>query len=412
MRPRTSCRRRTIRAWRGFDRFEQRSSVRTWLYRIATNVCLTALDRSKRRPLPSGLGPPSADPHTPAEAVRGNVTWLEPVPDRLVIDERADPAEVVAGRHRVRLALVAGMQTLPPRQRAVFLLCDVLGTSAADTAEMLDVSVGALKSLLQRARARLTNTRPAEGDVAEPTDEGARRVLDRYLAAFEQSDLVAIGKLLADNAVLEMTGTPTWFSGKLSCLPFIATQAIGEAGDWRMLRFAPTDSTRQPPTTWSTAACSTHSPSSCWPPPRPTSPVSRCSVTPRCSLASSCPTPCRPGEACSRSQATATADSERRIECWCRQCCGSYVAHDPLCQAPAAALTAPWPPLPCGALGSQASPDRGQKCPHTVHFCSRDRRTRTRIAHETFERTPFDAFHIALQDSRARRPGPGAPQSR
>ncbi len=105
-----------LRAWRAFDRFEQRSSIRTWLYRIATNVCLTALDRGRRRPLPSGLGPPSPDPHAPSEPASLDVPWLEPVPDRLVVDERGDPAEVVAARHSVRLALVAGMQILSPRR--------------------------------------------------------------------------------------------------------------------------------------------------------------------------------------------------------------------------------------------------------------------------------------------------------
>jgi RNA polymerase sigma-70 factor (ECF subfamily) len=224
-----------LRAWRAFDRFEQRSSVRTWLYRIATNVCLTALDRRQRRPLPSGLGPPSRDPYAPAEPAPDGVPWLEPVPDRLVIDEQGDPAEVVAARQSVRLALVAGMQILPPRQRAAFILCDVLAWPAADAAQLLDVSVVAVKSLLQRARARLADMSLSEDDLAEPTDAGARRVLDRYLAAFVQSDMAAIERLLAHNAVLEMTGTISWFSGKATCVPFIAAQAIGRAGDWRML---------------------------------------------------------------------------------------------------------------------------------------------------------------------------------
>jgi RNA polymerase sigma-70 factor, ECF subfamily len=224
-----------VRAWRAFDRFEGRSSLRTWLYRIATNVCLTALERRQRRPLPSGLGPPSPDPYAPTEASPGDVPWLEPVPDRLVVDERDDPAEVVAARQSVRLALVAGLQVLPPRQRAAFILCGVLGLPAAHTAELLDVSVAAIKSLLQRARTRLADVSLTDDGLAEPTDDGARRVLDRYVAAFEQSDLAAIERLLADDAVLEMTGTTTWFRGKATCVPFIAAQAIGQAGDWRMV---------------------------------------------------------------------------------------------------------------------------------------------------------------------------------
>jgi RNA polymerase sigma-70 factor, ECF subfamily len=224
-----------LRAWRAFDRFEQRSSVRTWLYRIATNVCLTALDRRRRRPLPSGLGAPSPDPYAPPQPAPADVRWLEPVPDRLVVDERGDPAEVVAARHSVRLALVAGLQVLAPRQRAALILCDVLALPAAEAAKLLDVSTVAVKSLLQRARTRLADLSLTDDDLAEPTDEGARRVLDRYLAAFEQSDMAAIERLLADDAVLEMSGTTTWLSGKATCVPFIAAQAIGQAGDWRMI---------------------------------------------------------------------------------------------------------------------------------------------------------------------------------
>ena len=224
-----------VRAWRAFDRFEKRASVRTWLYRIATNTCLSALDRRRRRPLPSGLGPPSLDPLAPPRAAPSSVEWLEPVPDHLVIDERGDPADIVIARQGVRLALVAGLQLLPPRQRAAFLLCDVLALRASGAAEVLGVSVPALKSLLQRARARLGETPLSDEDLAEPSDEGARRVLDRYLAAFRNSDIGAIKRLLADDAKLEMTGTTTWFSGKATCLPFIKAYGIGSPGDWQMV---------------------------------------------------------------------------------------------------------------------------------------------------------------------------------
>ena len=223
-----------VRAWRAFGSFEGRSSVRTWLYRIATNVCLTALKQGRRRPLPSGLGTPSADPRAPVVPALAE-GWLEPIPDSMVIDEGGDPAEVVAARHAVRLALVAAAQILPPRQRAAFILCDVLALPAAGAAEVLGVSVAALKSLLQRARARLADVTVTEEDLAEPTDGGARQVLDRYMAAFERSDMEAIERLLADDATLEMTGTTTWFSGKGTCVPYIADQAIGRPGDWRML---------------------------------------------------------------------------------------------------------------------------------------------------------------------------------
>jgi RNA polymerase sigma-70 factor, ECF subfamily len=224
-----------LRAWRAFDRFEARSSVRTWLYRIATNVCLSALQRGRSRPMPSGLDPPSSDPYRSPAPTSPDMRWLEPIPDRLVVDERADPAEVVASRHAVRLALVAALQALPPRQRAAWLLCEVIDAPLADAAAALDTSVAALKSLLQRARRRIADLSVTEDGLAEPTDVGARSVLERYLAAFTDSDIVALTRLLSDDAILEMTGTTTWFRGKATCEPFLAGQAIGQKGEWRML---------------------------------------------------------------------------------------------------------------------------------------------------------------------------------
>jgi RNA polymerase sigma-70 factor (ECF subfamily) len=224
-----------LRAWQAFDRFENRSSVRTWMYRIATNACLSALQRSRRRPLPSGLGPPSSDPRGVPAPPPAGVAWLDPVPDRLVVDERADPAEVVAARHSVRLALVAALQLLPARQRAALIFCEVLGLPAAEAARILGVSPAAVKSLLQRARARIDQAALTDADIAEPTDAGAGRVLDQYIDAFRRSDPAAIERLLADDAVLEMTGTSTWFSGKATCAPYIAEQAIGHPGDWAAL---------------------------------------------------------------------------------------------------------------------------------------------------------------------------------
>ncbi|MGA2828142.1 MAG: RNA polymerase subunit sigma-70 [Streptosporangiaceae bacterium] len=172
-----------VRAWRAFGRFEGRSSIRTWLYRIATNACLTALQRRSRRPLPSGLGPPSPDPLAPPWLEPPEVRWLEPVPDHLVIDEAGDPANIVTARESVRLALMTALQVLPPRQRAALILCEVLSLTPAGAAEVLDVSVAALKSLLQRARTRLAKVPLSDEDLAEPSDKGARRVLDRYMAA-------------------------------------------------------------------------------------------------------------------------------------------------------------------------------------------------------------------------------------
>ena len=224
-----------VRAWRAFSRFEQRSSLRTWLYRIATNVCLTALDQRQRRALPSGLGPPSLEPLAPPRAAPSGVRWLEPVPDHLVIDDWGDPADIVSARQSVRLALMAGLQLLPPRQRAAFILTDVLGLPNPSAAEVLDVSVAALKSLLQRARARLAEVPRSDEDLAEPSDRDARRVLDRYMAAFRESDVGAIKRLLAEDAAIEMTGTTSWYSGKATCVPFIQLYGIGSRGEWEMV---------------------------------------------------------------------------------------------------------------------------------------------------------------------------------
>ena len=227
-----------VRAWRAFDRFEGRSSVRTWLYRIATNTSLTALANGTRRPLPSGLGPPSGDPLAQYQPEPPGVRWLEPAPDRLVIGDTGDPADIVTARHSVRLALVAALQVLPPRQRAALVLCDVLALTLAETAEVLGVSVAAAKSLLQRARARLAADPVRLDDLAEPSDPGAREVLDRYMAAFEHSDMAALERLLAAEAALEMTGTTTWFAGKATCVPYLRAFAIGSPGDWRVLPLA------------------------------------------------------------------------------------------------------------------------------------------------------------------------------
>jgi len=163
----------SMRAWRARDGFEGRSSVRVWLYRIATNVCLTALDGRNRRALPSGLGAPSDDPA--AEPVpAGPETWIQPF--------RTDPADVVEARADLRLALIAGLQHLPPRQRAVLLLREVLAFPAAEVAEMLGLSVPAVKSALQRARARLEEVAPTRESVAEPTAARARELLEGYMA--------------------------------------------------------------------------------------------------------------------------------------------------------------------------------------------------------------------------------------
>jgi RNA polymerase sigma-70 factor (ECF subfamily) len=224
-----------LRAWRAFDRFEGRSSVRAWLYRIASNACLTARRQPARRVLPSGLGPPSDDGTAAPVLAPEGVAWLQPLPDSLVATEAEDPAEVVAGREQLRLALIASLQYLSPRQRAVLLLRDVLTFRAEEVAMMLDTTTAAVKSALQRARARLDEVTPGPEQVAEPSDPEARRLLHRYMAAFERSDAAMLERTLREDAVLEMTGSRTWFSGLTTCMPFFRAQALGTAGEWRMM---------------------------------------------------------------------------------------------------------------------------------------------------------------------------------
>ena len=163
-----------LRAWRSYGTFEGRSSLRTWLYRIATNACLTALEQRGRRALPSGLGGPAEDPDAPPGPAEPEVAWLGPIPDALVTPEAQDPAAIVAARDSVRLALIASLQYLPARQRAVLLLREVLGFPAAEVAAMLGTSAAAVKSTLQRARARLDEVAPAPESVIEPTEPRAR----------------------------------------------------------------------------------------------------------------------------------------------------------------------------------------------------------------------------------------------
>jgi RNA polymerase sigma-70 factor (ECF subfamily) len=201
-----------LRAWRSMDRFEGRSSMRTWLYRIATNVCLTALESRNRRPLPSDFSEESSHPRGPL-VQQPEVPWLEPVPDAMVAGERDDPASIVTARESVRLAFIAALQHLPPKQRAVLILRDVLRWRAAEVAELLDTTTVAVNSLLQRARAQLDEVAPTEGAVVEPTSPAQRELLDRYVAAFESYDIAGIVKLFTEDAVWEMPPYTGWYQG-------------------------------------------------------------------------------------------------------------------------------------------------------------------------------------------------------
>jgi RNA polymerase sigma-70 factor (ECF subfamily) len=222
-----------LRAWKAYDRFEGRSSLRTWLHRIATTACLTALEQRGRRPLPTGLGGPSEPEGRLGE--RPDLPWLEPVPDALVAAGSADPGTVVAARESVRLALVAALQYLQPRQRAVLVLRDVLRFSAAEVAEILDTSVPAVNSLLQRARAQLARSAPVRDEVQAPPAE-QRRLLDRYVAAFENYDVGGITSLFTADAVWEMPPFTSWVRGAEHIGRLIAANCPAERpGDMRLV---------------------------------------------------------------------------------------------------------------------------------------------------------------------------------
>jgi RNA polymerase sigma-70 factor (ECF subfamily) len=230
-----------LRAWRSHAGFEGRASLRTWLYRIATNVCLRALETRDRRPLPSGLGAPAED--LTAATAMPEVSWLEPMPDTLLGTAPADPASVVASQAGMRLALIAALQYLPPRQRAILILRDVLRWPAPEVAALLGVSAAAVNSLLQRAHARLERAAPAEDELLEPSDPRQRDLLDRYATAFQNADIAALMRLLTDDAVFEMPPIPTWFTGRRTIGRFLATRIPKDPAD---LHIVPTAANGQP----------------------------------------------------------------------------------------------------------------------------------------------------------------------
>jgi RNA polymerase sigma-70 factor, ECF subfamily len=215
-----------LRAWKARERYDHtRASVRTWLYRIATNACLSALEGRARRPLPSGLGAPSQDPGA-ALTPDLEVPWLQPFPDvRLDLGVRGD----------MRLALVAAMQFLPPRQRAVLVLREVLEFSAAEVAAQLETTVPAVNSALQRARVALADTGDM-GEVTEPDDPEVRSVIERYVQAFEAADVPALVQLLADDAVLEMPPVPLWYRGSRDYGLFMRRVFDMRGAGWLMRR--------------------------------------------------------------------------------------------------------------------------------------------------------------------------------
>ena len=192
-----------IRAWRGYDRFEGRSALRSWLYSIATNVCLDMLGSRERRARPMDLGP-SREPVLENAGILPEVTWIEPIPD---------PVDVAVDRETIRLAFVAALQHLPPRQRAVLILSEVLRWKASEVAELLDTSVASVNSALQRARATLATADVTRTDKAA-LDAPDRELLGRYVAAFEAYDIDALTSLLHEDATQSMPPYDLWLTGR------------------------------------------------------------------------------------------------------------------------------------------------------------------------------------------------------
>jgi len=218
-----------LKAWRSFDRFEGRSSLRTWLYRIATNVCFDMLNGRQRRARPMDLGPASSASST-LDPGRPEVTWIGPIPDGRVVSPDGDPAEVAVARDTVRLAFIAALQRLPARQRAVLILREVLRLRAAEVATTLDTTVASVNSALQRARATLAaNDVTTTGGVAS-LDDAQRDLLGRYVDAFERYDIDALLALVDEDAKQSMPPYELWLQGHADIRDWMLGTGIGCRG--------------------------------------------------------------------------------------------------------------------------------------------------------------------------------------
>jgi RNA polymerase sigma-70 factor, ECF subfamily len=217
-----------IRAWRSHDRFEGRSSLRSWLYRIATNVCLDLLASRERRARPMDLGPAS-EPVESNLNILPEVTWIQPAPDSMVVPD-GDPAAVTEARETVRLAFVAALQHLPPRQRAVLILCEVLRWPASEVAELLETTVASVNSALQRARATLEQADLDVSDTAPSVEQADADLLARYVAAFEAYDIDALTALIQEDATQSMPPFDLWLSGRADIFTWWYGPGIGCKG--------------------------------------------------------------------------------------------------------------------------------------------------------------------------------------
>jgi RNA polymerase sigma-70 factor (ECF subfamily) len=226
-----------VRAWRGLPRFEARSSVRSWLYRIATNVCLSQSERSSRRVLPMDFGP-AADPHDPRRVPISESIWVEPFAvGQGAAPESASPEARYEYRESIELAFVAALQFLPPNQRATLILRDVLGFSAAEAATMLDTTATSVNSSLQRAHQAVKDRLPVQSQQATLRAIGDVQIAElagRFVDAWERSDVGALVELLVDDAVFSMPPLPEWYVGRPAIADFLARRPLAAANRWRM----------------------------------------------------------------------------------------------------------------------------------------------------------------------------------
>jgi RNA polymerase sigma-70 factor (ECF subfamily) len=217
-----------LRAWRGIDRFEGRAALRSWLYRIATNVCLDMLNGRERRATPMDLGP--AREPVASNLATPEIPWIEPIPDGRGVPEDGDPADVAVARETIRLAFVAALQHLPPRQRAVLILCEVLRWKASEVAELLESSVASVNSALQRARATLDATDLDAAGTTPSVDQADAELLARYVEAFERYDMEALTSLIHEDATQSMPPYDMWLSGRDDILRWWVGPGIGCSG--------------------------------------------------------------------------------------------------------------------------------------------------------------------------------------
>jgi RNA polymerase sigma-70 factor (ECF subfamily) len=217
-----------LRAWRSLDSFEGRASVRSWLYRIATNVCLDMLDAKQRRARPMDLGE-ARSPDGPIGEILAETTWIEPIPDGMVVPEISDPAAVAQSRETIRLAFVAALQHLPPRQRAALILCEVLHWKASEVAELLKTSTPAINSALQRARATLETTPTLDAGQGALSEQDSA-LLGRYVDAFERYDMDALTSLIHEDATQSMPPYELWLRGREDIFNWWVGQGAGCRG--------------------------------------------------------------------------------------------------------------------------------------------------------------------------------------